>query len=309
MRLYRDNDRTGISEDCVVTIGNFDSLHRGHQALIERSLELAKPGQDVAVVTFEPLPAALFAPAAAPARVVSVRQKLELFEQLGVDLVWMMRFNLALAGMSARAFVEHVLVAGLRACNVVVGEDFRYGKARSGDLDLLRQLAGPGGYGVHAIAPVLDGGERISSTRIRGCLAEGRLKSAGRLLGRPFTMQGRVFRGTQLGRTLGYPTANMRLAAAPSPLAGVFAVRVRNRSSGGPWMDGVSSLGRRPVVGGREFLVEAHIFDFQGDLYGQRLEVQFVEKLRDEANFPSLEALVSQMRKDEANARAVLRTN
>jgi riboflavin kinase/FMN adenylyltransferase len=306
MRLFRDNNRSDLSGDCVVTVGNFDSLHKGHRVLISRCQGLARPGREIAVVTFEPLPAALFSPDNAPARVISVRQKLELLAQAGMDLVWMMRFNRALAGMSARSFVEHVLVRGLHARHVVVGEDFRFGASRSGDLGLLAGLGREYGFGVDAVPPVVESGERVSSTRIRNYLADGQLERAESLLGRPFTMQGRVLRGTQLGRKLGYPTANMKLAAGPSPLAGVFAVRVRNRTAGGPWMDGVSSLGRRPAVGGKEFLVEVHCFDFDGDLYSQRLEVQFVRKLRDEANFESLDALVSQMRKDEARARAAL---
>ncbi|NIP18057.1 MAG: bifunctional riboflavin kinase/FAD synthetase [Xanthomonadales bacterium] len=309
MRLFRDNHRSDLSDGCIVTIGNFDSMHLGHQVLIDRCRELAGTGLDSAVVTFEPLPAALFAPNNAPPRVVSVRQKLELLAKSGMDLVWMMRFNRALAGMSARSFVERVIVTGLRARQVVVGEDFQFGRSRSGNLELLADLGREFGFEVQAIPAVMDAGERVSSTRIRGLLAGGKFGEVEKLLGRPFTMQGRVLRGTQLGRKLGYPTANMRPAAFPSPLAGVFAVRARNLTGKGPWRDGVSSLGRRPVVGGKEFLVEVHLFDFDGDLYGRRLEVRFVKKLRNEQKFENLDALVAQMRRDEQEAREALRAS
>ena len=308
MRLVRDSSKSGLSDDSVVTIGNFDGIHKGHHALIGRCRELASNGLEIALVTFEPLPQVLFTPGRAPARLTSVRQKLQLFAKSGIDLVWMMRFNQGLASMSARSFVQRVLVGGLSAKYVVVGEDFRFGEARSGNLRLLRELGVEFGFLVEEIPAVVEGGERVSSTVVRTALADGNLARAERLLGRPFSMQGRVFRGTQLGRKLGYPTANMRLAAEPSPLAGVFAVQTRVVAGPGraTWMDGVASLGRRPVVGGKEFLVEVHVFDFDEDLYGQRLEVRFIRKLRDEVKFENLDALVDQMHRDEAQARDAL---
>jgi riboflavin kinase/FMN adenylyltransferase len=309
MRLVRDNSKFGLSGNSVVTIGNFDGIHKGHQALITRCRELARNGRETALVTFEPLPQALFMPDDTPARLTSVRQKLQQFAKSDIDLVWMMRFNRVLASMSARSFVQSVLVQGLSARYVVVGEDFRFGKARSGDLEALRALGVEFDFEVEAIPAVEDGGERVSSTVVREALAAGDLERAERYLGRPFSMQGRVFRGTQLGRKLGYPTANMRLAAEPSPLAGVFAVQARVLCGPGDarWMNGVASLGRRPAVGGKEFLVEVHVFDFHGNLYGERLEVRFIRKLRDEANFADLDALVEQIQIDEAQARKALR--
>ncbi len=309
MRLARDNSATGLSNGSVVTIGNFDGIHRGHRTLIDRCRELSHRHGEIALVTFEPLPLAFFAPVRAPARLTSVRQKLQQFRESGIDLVWMMRFNQHLARMSARSFVQHVLVEGLSAGYVVVGDDFRFGRDRAGDTELLAALGAEFGFGVEAIPAVTDGGERISSSQLREALADGDLERTRRLLGRPFSMQGRVFRGAQLGRTLGYPTANMKLAVEPSPLAGVFAVQARVLSGPGKtgWLDAVASLGTRPVVGGKDFLVEVHFFDFDADLYGRRLEVRFIRKLRDEANFANLDALVVQMKKDEAQARAVLR--
>jgi riboflavin kinase/FMN adenylyltransferase len=308
MRLVRDNSTTRLAVDPIVTIGNFDGIHRGHRVLIERCRELAGNDREVALVTFEPLPQAFFSPVRAPARLTSVRQKLQQFRESGIDLVWMMRFNQHLASMSVRDFVRQVLVRGLSAGHVVVGDDFRFGKDRSGDHVLLGELGREFGFAVEAIRAVTEDGQKISSSVVREALAGGDLVRTGRLLGRPFSMQGRVFRGSQLGRKLGYPTANMKLAVEPSPLAGVFAVQARVLS--GPartaWLNGVASLGTRPVVGGGDFLVEVHFFDFEADLYGRRLEVRFIRKLRDEANFESLDALVAQMRKDEAQARDVL---
>ena len=304
MRLIRDNPGRQLLQSSVVTIGNFDGLHLGHQALIRRCESLADGTRPIAVVTFEPLPRVWFNPQAAPARLMSVRQKLEYLANDGIDLVWLMRFNQVLAGMSAEDFVQEVLVKTLAANDVVVGEDFHYGKGQLGDADTLRQSGQKLGFELSTI-PMLDiNGHRASSTNIRSCLAAGDLEQAEKLLGRPFRMAGRVIRGRQLGRQLGYPTANIRLATSPSPLMGVFAIRARWGGSG--WFDGVANLGTRPAVGGEGFLVEAHLFDFEGQLYGHRLEVEFVRKIRDEAHFENIDDLVAQMREDERQARSYL---
>jgi riboflavin kinase/FMN adenylyltransferase len=306
MRLFRDLQHDSLSAGSVVTIGNFDGLHRGHQALVERCHAWDGEGLERAVITFEPLPQAWFNPAAAPGRVTSPRQKLELLQQMGIDLVWMMRFNRALADVPAREFVERVLRDAMRARHVVVGDDFRFGRKREGDLELLESLGREFGFSVEVVAEVVDAQGRISSSAVRQALQQGQFDRAADLLGRPWTLQGHVFRGSQLGRQLGYPTANMKLAARPCPIAGIFAVRARlDDEVSGEWLDGVANLGRRPAVGGGEFLVEVHLFDFNQDLYGRRLEVQFVEKIRNEANFSSLEALTAQMNIDAAQARAI----
>jgi len=307
MRLFRDLSHTRLSAGSIVTIGNFDGMHRGHRALIERCQARAGSGLDLAVITFEPLPQAWFRPETAPGRLTSPRQKLELFAAAGMDLAWMMRFNRNLAELSARDFVDHVLVRGVSARCVVVGDDFRFGRAREGDLEMLQAWGRQLGFDVEVVPEVVDAQGRISSSAVRQALARGDFDRAARLLGRPYTMQGRVFRGSQLGRQLGYPTANMKLAAAPSPIAGIFAVRCRIMGAAhSPWMDGVANLGRRPAVGGGDFLVEVHLFGVDLDLYGRRLQVQFVEKIRDEANFSNLEALKAQMGRDEAQARMIL---
>lgn len=311
MQVIRDNPGRPLLRSSVAMIGNFDGVHLGHQSLIEYSKDLSGGRRPLAVVTFEPTPQAWFGPEHAPARLMSVRQKLDFLAAQNIDLVWLMRFNQVLANVSPDDFVSSVLVDTLEAEQVVVGEDFRYGKARRGDTATLRKSGQALGFGVN-IVPMLEvGGQVVSSTAIRGYLEQGDLDRAARLLGRPYRMAGRVIRGRQLGRKLGYPTANMRLAAAPSPLGGVFAIRARWDAGGtgrGTWRDGVANLGTRPAVGGEGFLVEAHLFDFDGDLYGCLLELEFVKKLRNETHFNNIDDLVAQMREDERQARVCLAT-
>jgi riboflavin kinase/FMN adenylyltransferase len=305
VKLITENTIHALSDSSVVTIGNFDGVHTGHQALISRCHELAEPGQDVAVICFEPLPQAFFRPAHAPGRLSTISQKIQLFEQSGVDLVWMMRFNQELAELSPEKFARQVISEGVSATQVVVGTDFRFGHARQGDLEMLLQFGQQLGFHVEAVADVEIDGERVSSTVVREALAIGDLVKAEKFLGRPFTMSGEVIEGQGLGRGLGFPTANMKLEAEPCPVAGVFAVKARLEDESA-WLDAVASLGNRPAVGGKEFLVEVHLFDFSADIYGQRLEVEFVAKIRDEENFDSIDALVDQMKLDEAQARKIL---
>jgi riboflavin kinase/FMN adenylyltransferase len=239
-----------------------------------------------------------------------------MLRSLGVDLAWLTRFDARFAGLSARDFVECVLVADLGARYVVVGEDFRFGRGRQGDVPLLRELGAELGFEVQVEPAVHRDGERISSSGVRAHLAAGEFDAAAECLGRPFRMEGRVIRGARLGRQLGYPTANLRIRARPSPVGGVLAAFARVAGgadpghpagdSCGPWRPAVTNVGHRPAVGGKEPLLEVHFFDFDGDLYGQRLEVQFVAKLRDERGFERIEGLVEQMRRDEQAARAVL---
>jgi len=305
MRVVRDNSDRSLSAGSVVTIGNFDGLHLGHRALIERCIEAAGSDRESAVVTFEPLPQAYFEPHRAAARLSSTTQKLQLLERAGVDLVWLMRFNRELAEMEARDFARSVLADALAASLVVVGEDFRFGRRRLGSLEDLVQYGRELGFAVETVADVELDGVKVSSTAVRAALERGEFRVAERLLGRRFTVQGEVIRGSRLGHELGYPTANMRAEAEPCPLAGVFAVRARTLPEG-LWRDSVASLGVRPAVGGKEFLVEVHVFDFTGDLYGQRLEVDFLEKIRDEQDFDCMDDLVAQMRRDEEKAREIL---
>jgi len=308
MRLIRNrpgpNGNRHLPGGSVVTIGNFDGLHLGHHALLSQCRELASPERKVAVVTFEPLPIAYFSPQKAPARLTTVHGKLAILRSLGVDLTWMMRFDEAFAALSARAFVEQVLVRGLGAEAVVVGHDFHFGRGREGNADTLRALGDEFGFEEYIVPPVVRGGQRVSSSGVRSCLSAGDFAGAARLLGRPFRMDGHVVYGQALGRKLGYPTANLRIRSEPSPLTGVLATWAR--VDGGPWLPGVSNLGRRPAVGGGDPLLEVHFFDFDEDIYGKRLEVQFVAKLREEEHFDCLEWLVVQMKKDESAAREIL---
>ncbi len=284
-----------------MAIGNFDGIHLGHQALVKRSRQLAGDAHSVAVVTFEPLPQAFFRPQHAPARLSTVYQKLDLLRSHGVDVTWLMRFGHGLAAMSAQDFAKIVLARKLNAKAVVVGDDFRFGRNQEGDVERLGVLGRELGFDVETVPPVLFEGERISSSGIRAKLATGDFAAAAERLGRPFRMEGHVIRGAGLGRTLGFPTANLAIRAEPSALGGVLAAF--SRVAGGPWLPAVTNLGRRPAVGGKEPLLEVHFFDFDQDLYGQRLEVQFVAKLRDELNFGSLDDLVAQMKRDEQEAR------
>ena len=322
----------------VLAVGAFDGLHRGHAALLARVRERAQAlGLLPLVVSFEPLPRAFFAREPLP-RLGSVRDKLEGLCEAGMERALLLRFNAALATMSAEDFVRDVLVQRARAREIWVGADFRFGHARRGDVALLERLGGESGFVTRVFDTQHDAGERVSSSAIRAALAAGAFADAARLLGRPFTIDGRVVRGRQLGRALGYPTANIRLGRRISPVQGIFAVRVqglgRQPLPGGrsgaffardteaslpgsrsgascardTWasLPGVASLGLRPTVGGREPLLEAHLFDFEGDLYGRRLAVEFVAKLRDEEKFASLDALTAQMHRDAAAARTIL---
>jgi riboflavin kinase/FMN adenylyltransferase len=308
MQLIRNRpeqtDEAFAPRRSVVAIGNFDGVHLGHTALIDCCKELAADREAVAVVTFEPLPMAFFQPENAPARLSTVYQKLGLLQAAAVDITWMMRFNREFAALSARDFVEWILVRRLQASHVVVGEDFRFGRGREGDVALLRRLGEEFDFRVEIVAAVMNDGERISSSGIRKSLAAGDFEKARQWLGRPFRMEGHVIRGAGLGKTLGFPTANLAIRAVPSPLSGVLAAF--SRVEDGSWLPAVINLGRRPAVGGKEPLLEVHFFDFEQDLYGKRLEVQFVAKLRDELNFDSIDELVEQMKKDETAARACL---
>ena len=289
----------------VVCIGAFDGMHLGHRAVLTRVRERAQAlGLPSIVVSFEPLPREFFAPARKVPRLSSRREKIAQFVAAGIDRVLLLRFNAALAAMSARDFIERVLAARLNAKEVWVGEGFRFGHARGGDLTLLQTLGGRLGFSAHALQPVVLEGERISSSAIRDALAGGSFEIAARWLGRPFAIGGHVAHGQQLGRKLGYPTANLHLGRRTSPVEGIFAVRVTGVQERP--MPGVASLGVRPTVNGREPLLEAHLFDFDGDLYGKRIEVEFVEKLRDERKFADLDAMVEQIDRDASAARKIL---
>jgi len=304
--LFRDIAGDPVAaRGSVVCIGAFDGVHLGHRAVLARVRERARElNLDAVVASFEPLPREFFAHGRAVARLSNVREKIEQFRDAQVDRALLLRFNAALAAMSAQDFVERVLVRRLNAREVWVGEGFRFGHARSGDVDLLQRLGREHGFTAQALAPVVIEGERISSSAIREALAGGSFALAARWLGRPFAIGGHVVRGQQLGRKLGYPTANVRLGSRTSPVDGIFAVRVHGIDEA--VHPGVASLGVRPTVNGKEPLLEAHVFDFDGDLYGRRIQVEFVEKLRDEEKFADLDAMVKQIDRDAEQAREIL---
>ncbi len=289
----------------VVCIGAFDGLHRGHRALVGHAVARARALAVPAVaLSFEPLPREFFAPDDPPARLSLPRGKFEGLRALGADVVGLLRFDAAMAAMPAAEFVGRLLVKRLQAREVWVGPDFRFGHRRGGDLALLQALGASSGFRADAIGPVGEG-ERVSSTAIRAWLAAGDLEAAAGALGRRYAIASRVVRGRQLGRKLGYPTANLRLAGKRPALRGIYATWVHGIGAGP--MASVSSLGTRPTVDGVEPLLEAHVFDFDGDLYGRRIEVEFVAKLRDEEKFDDLPSLVRQMDEDARQARRVLR--
>ena len=289
----------------VACIGAFDGLHLGHRALVRRALARARElDADATVVSFDPLPREFFARGDKPPRLMLPRAKFEGLRDLGVDAVGLLRFDAKLAAMPAQDFVRELLVERLRVREVWVGPGFRFGHARGGDLALLQRIGAGAGFAAHAIEPVLFGGEAVSSTRIRAALAAGDFDLAERLLGRRYAIGGHVVRGRQLGRTLGFPTANLRFGGKTPALRGIYATLVHG--IGAAPMPSVSSFGTRPTVDGVEPLLEAHLFDFDGDLYGRRIEVEFVAKLRDEERFPDLDALVEQMRIDATRAREIL---
>jgi len=286
---------------CVVTIGTFDGLHLGHQALIARLREHgARLGRATALLTFEPMPREYLSPGEPPARLTSWRERWRILETLGLDHVLVLRFTEALRTMPGDAFAAW-LARGLGTPLAVVGHDFRFGRNGEADAPLLGRVGAQLGFGVEVVDPVLVQGERVSSSAVRIALARGDLVRTQALLGRPYSMIGRVVQGARLGRTLGFPTANLRLERRRTPFSGIFAVRV-HRVPGGP-LPAVASLGTRPTVNGTEPLLEVHVFDFAGDLYGREIEVEFVARLRDELKFDSLDVLVEQMHRDAREAR------
>ncbi len=305
-RLFRDVDGgCRYPRGSVVCIGAFDGLHLGHQALVRHAVERARLLDVPALaLSFEPLPREFFAGHSPPPRLLLPRAKVEGLLRLGADQVGLLRFDARLSALGGEDFISQVLVDALRAREVWVGPGFRFGKGRAGDIALLQRMGSQCGFVAGAIAPVHLDGERVSSTRIRAALQAGAFDTAARLLGRPYAIGGRVVRGKQLGRTLGFPTANLRLAGKTPALSGIYASWVHGVGDR-PWAS-VSSLGTRPTVDGVEPLLEAHLFDFDGDLYGRRIEVEFVAKLRDEQKFTDLAALTDQMHRDAGQARAIL---
>jgi riboflavin kinase/FMN adenylyltransferase len=290
---------------CVLTVGNYDGVHLGHQQMIGvLKARAAEMRVAATVLAFEPSSKEFIDPDGAPPRLTRWREKFLALAALGVDRLVTLRFDERMRGMTPQAFVDELIVGKLGARHLVVGDDFRYGSNAGGTIHSLRSAAQVQGFGVEQLAPFAVDGVRVSSTAVRERLERADYVCAARLLGRPYRMLGRVVHGRQLGRTLGFPTANLRLMRRKTPVWGISAVWVYGIGPGR--LPGVASLGTRPTVNGTEPLLEVHVFDFSGDLYGRAIEVEFVAKLRDEARFDSLDALTVQMRIDGAQARDIL---
>lgn len=308
MRGYRQRHlrRSG----CVATIGNFDGIHLGHQAVLgqlaEKAAELGLPS---VVITFEPHPQEFFRPDDAPMRLTGFREKMQTLRRYAVDHVLCLHFDRALAEMPARDFIHRVLIESLGVRCLVIGGDFRFGHRRQGDVAMLQSEGQQAGFQVLMMRAFEIGGERVSSTRIRAALQQGDLAAAEKLLGRFYRLSGRVVAGDRRGRQLGFPTANIHLnrrafaqcGSRSAPVAGVFAVQVFGLDH--EPLQGVANIGVRPTVDGTQCRLEVHILDFEGDIYGRHVQVEFLTKLRDEVRFESLEALKQQIRRDVVRAR------
>ncbi|MBK6638850.1 MAG: bifunctional riboflavin kinase/FAD synthetase [Rhodocyclaceae bacterium] len=323
MQVYRGVPHPGGSRalpPTALTIGNFDGVHYGHQAVLQRLTGEARERQlPATVLTFEPHPREYFAPDQAPARLSSLREKLARLEICGVDRVHVCRFNRPLASLTADDFVRNILVEGLQTRHLLIGDDFRFGKGRAGDLSHLTLAGKEHGFSVAAMHTVDCQGERVSSSAVRAALAAGDLEHAARLLGHPYAIAGRVMHGNKIGRTLGFPTANISLRRKQLPLVGVYAVTVEGAhaypqvgagetakcAALNGKLRGAASIGFRPTIGeGLKPVLEVYLLDFSGDIYGAHLSVNFLHKLRDEAKYESLDALKDQIARDVADVRA-----
>lgn len=306
MRLTRGYQPSALPP-VAMAIGNFDGVHLGHQAILARvRAHAAASGLQSALLTFEPHPRERLSPALAPTRITTLREKLGLLRDAGVDRVHVLRFTRELASLSPRDFATRVIAGALGARWVLVGGDFRFGAGRTGDVVQLRALGAELGFGVEVMEPVEHAGLRVSSSAVREALRDGRLDRARALRGTDFRILGRVVHGDKLGRKLGFATANVQMRHNRPPLAGIFVVRMRIDGEAGE-RDGVASLGVRPTVKANgQAVLEVHLFDFNGDLYGRQVAVRFLHKIRDEARYDGLEALTAQIARDCDAARDFL---
>ena len=308
MRLVRhtsDLPCDHLAAGSVVTIGAFDGIHLGHQQLLRRVVDIAAETRLPAIaMSFEPMPREFFLRDKPPARLMRFREKYEALAERNIRLFFCPRFDASTRDISASSFIRQILVHGLNTRHLVVGDDFRFARRREGSLDDLQRVGPALGLSVEQVPSVIVDGIRVSSTAIREALADGEVARATSLLGRPYRMSGRIIRGRRVGRTLGYPTANVDLRRRQSAVMGIFAVRVQGLPEGP--VDGVASVGTRPTFDLTKPLLEVHLFDFDRDIYGEYIHVDFVEHLRNEEKFGSIDDLVAQMRLDEENARSAL---
>lgn len=290
------------SKGVVLTIGNFDGVHLGHKLLIEKlKQESQRLSLASLVITFEPQPLEYFVPSQTVPRLTRLREKFYYLAETQVDAVLFIRFNADFAQLTAEAFIQRILVEKLNVQEIVVGEDFQFGAKRSGNVQLLEQMGSTYGYSVKVIPSRRLAGDKISSTRVRKALLSADFAEVERLLGRPFTMMGRIGYGSQLGRTLGFPTANIYLHRKATPVHGIYVVRLYG--IGGQALLGVANVGTRPTVGGTRILLEVYLFNFNQNIYGKYVTVEFCQKLRDEVHFANLELLKNQMTVDVEEAK------
>ncbi len=285
----------------VLTIGNFDGLHLGHRAMLERlAVRGRELGATTTVMTFEPHPRELFTPDQAPARLTSLREKLQLLDGCGVERTFLCHFSRKWAALSAEEFIERILVRGLGVHHLIIGDDYRFGKGRAGDFAMLQAAGQQHGFAVEAMHTVELKGERVSSSAVRHALAGGELEHAAALLGRPYCISGRVIHGSKIGRKIGYPTANIQLKRKRVALSGIFAVNVTGLDK--RHLPGAASLGVRPTLGrGLQPVLEVNLFDFDREIYGSHITVHFLHKMREEAKFDSLDDLQAQIGRDVAD--------
>lgn len=294
---------------CVLSIGNFDGVHRGHQALLAKLTAKSRAtGLPSAVLTFEPHPREYFTHENRPIRLTSLREKILRIADQGVDRLYIGRFNARFAALTAEEFIEDILIRGLCARHLMIGDDFRFGKGRQGDFAMLEAAGQSVGFSVEAMHTLVHEGERVSSSAVRAALAEGDMPHAARLLGRPYSISGRVMHGDKIGRSIGFPTANIQLKHRSPPLMGIYTVSVEGLADK-PW-PGVASVGVRPTINdaGRPTL-EVHLFDWTAECYGAHLKVNFLAKQRDEERYDTLDALTAQIARDADQARAYFAQN
>lgn len=302
MLVYRGFSQFSPSAT-VLSIGNFDGVHHGHRALLARLKAVAEEKHLLpTIITFEPHPREYFSPDSAPTRLSSLREKLELIADEGIALAYVCRFNARFSALSAQDFIEDILVGRLKVRHLIIGDDFRFGSGRDGSFAMLREAGLKHGFSVETMGSVVINGERVSSSAVRSALASGDMEHAERLLGRPYSIDGRVVHGDKIGRSLGFATANIRIKHDNPPLLGVFAVEVRGLEDGPHF--GVANLGVRPSANRvARPLLEVHLFDFSADIYGAHLSVRFLHKLRSEQRFPNFDALKAQIACDVESAK------
>ncbi len=308
MRLARTIDSFPfdlVAHGSVATIGSYDGLHLGHQKLLGHVLEYAKAeGIPSIVMSFEPTPKEFFSQERPPARLMRFREKFEALADFGVDVFYCPRFDEAMKNISADTFIRRILIHSLNVNHLVIGDDFRFAQNRAGHLETLQRAGAALGFSVEEMPSVIVDDVRVSSTVIRDALWKGDMEQARRLLGTDYRMSGKVIEGNHMGRKLGYPTANVNLNRLQSAVMGIFAVRVTGRNWGP--LDAVASVGTRPTFAGTKPLLEVHVFDFDKDIYGEYIHVDFIARLRSEEKFDDVQELVEQMHRDSARAREIL---